>query len=212
VKSLLQVKELVVGQLHTNCYLIVDISSKEALIVDPGDDADYISQVMRDMGLNAIGIAATHGHFDHILAAFELQQVYKIPFYIHAKDAFLLKRMQETARYFLHYNVVEVPPTISKTYETSDTITVGENLLEIIETPGHTPGSVVLYSPEHHVALTGDTLFAEGSVGRTDFQYASPGDLATSIKKILALPQETSVFPGHGQITTIVEERKYHLD
>jgi glyoxylase-like metal-dependent hydrolase (beta-lactamase superfamily II) len=208
----LQHKQLVVGQLQTNCYLIFQKLGGEALIVDPGDDAIYISQIMSDLQLIPVAIVGTHGHFDHILAAFELQGMYKIPFLIHAQDTFLVKRMRQTARFFLGRDIVEQPPTISGLLSEKKTLKIGAETLTVIHTPGHTPGSISLYSVKHHLLFSGDTLFVEGGVGRTDFEYSSATQLKKSLSDLLALPEAITIYPGHGRPTTIKEERVFHLN
>lgn len=211
VVSPLVIKQLPVGQLVTNCYVIADTDAREAVIVDPGDDADFIGSSLRDIGVEPRTIIATHGHFDHILAAFEIQQAYHIPFLIHRRDEFLVKRMRETAHYFLQIEVVDPPPHIDGYLDNHRQLRVGEHKIFIIETPGHTPGSICLYFQEMSIMLTGDTIFADGSSGRTDFQYSSANQLQSSIRKILDYPLETVLYPGHGQVTTIAQERIIHL-
>ena len=205
----LLVKPLTVGALATNCYILVG-ENKQAVIVDPGDDADYIINTLNDLQCQPICLMATHGHFDHILAARELQLAFKIPFFIHKADTFLVSRMQGSARHFLQYEVVESPPEISSTFETRFPFKFDGAHIEIIESPGHTPGSVCFYLPEIKTLLSGDTIFAGGAVGQTDFSYSSQIELAQSMKKITRLPEETLVYPGHGDPTTIAKESKIH--
>lgn len=205
----LQILQLTVGKLGTNCYILGDQKTKEALIVDPGDDAEYIKNKLRDLDLTPSQVLATHGHFDHILAAWELVHTYNIPFLIHPKDEFLVIRMRETARYFLGIEVVEPQPEISFYLKDGNTIKVGNNYLIIIETPGHTPGSICLYSQHANFMLTGDTIFANG-IGRTDFEYSSSSGLRKSLQDIFAYPNKTVLYPGHGEITTIRAEKEYH--
>ncbi|KKS85051.1 MAG: Beta-lactamase domain protein [Candidatus Gottesmanbacteria bacterium GW2011_GWA1_43_11] len=200
---------MTVGALATNCYILVG-ENKQAIIVDPGDDADYIINTLNDLRCQPVCLMATHGHFDHILAARELQLAFKIPFMIHTADRFLISRMQETARHFLEYEVVESPPEISSTLNIKVPITLDRLRIEVIESPGHTPGSVCLYIPEAQTLLSGDTLFANGGVGRTDFSYSSQSQLVESLEKILRLPGETLIYPGHGPATTIAKESKIH--
>jgi len=203
---MLTVKRLIVGQLATNCYLIYDRASGEAIIIDPGDDGDYIIRVLADLEVKPVKIVATHGHFDHILAANELKLAYQIPFLIHREDEFLLKRMGDSASHFLGLATDPAPKT--DTYlEEGDSIKVGSLSLKVLATPGHTPGSISLYSKKLGIIFVGDVIFAEGGVGRTDFKYASAKDLEKSIKKLLKLPKDTLIYPGHGEETTIQESR-----
>ncbi len=200
---------LPVGQLSTNCYLVIDRKVKQCLIIDPGDDADYIQRVVADEGVKPLQIIATHAHFDHILAATELQLAYNIPFTLHKKDEFLLKRMQDSARYFTGVNAGP-PPKISGYLKAKQMVRLGNTSFSIIETPGHTPGSITLYCRKEKLAFVGDLLFAEGGVGRTDFSYSSFNNLKRSIQKILKLSPGTLLLPGHGPQTTVSAERKYH--
>ena len=208
---MLFVKTIVVGQLQANCYLIFDSEKKEACIVDPGDDADYITRVIADEKITPTQIIATHGHFDHIMAAAELQLAYNIPFLIHQKDEFLVKRMNETAEHFI--GVKAGPsPRISANLEGGKKLSVGKTRIEIIETPGHTPGSISLYDKKAGFVFVGDLLFAGGGVGRTDFSYSSQNMLEHSIEKILQLPEETILYCGHGLETTVADERPNHIE
>lgn len=190
-------RTLPVGQLKTNCYLVFDRKSGESLIIDPGDDADYIIRILADEKLKPLKILVTHGHFDHLLAATELKFAYGIPFLIHQRDEFLVKNLQKSARYFLKTREIDPPPSIDKFLNEGQKILFGQYQLEVLETPGHTPGSVCFFLREKNLLFCGDTIFKDG-VGRTDFSYSSPEDLAKSIQKIHLLPSETTFYPGHG--------------
>jgi len=195
---MINVKRLIVGQLKTNCYITYDDKSKNAVIIDPGDDGDYIIQIISDLGLMPTKIIATHGHFDHILAATELKLAYNIPFLMHKKDKFLLSRMMDSARHFLR--VKTDPPPDVNFYLTEDQQIKIKNLkFEIIETPGHTPGSISLHDEINKFLFVGDLIFADGSFGRIDFNYSDKDALYKSIKKVLNLDDNTVVYPGHGE-------------
>jgi hydroxyacylglutathione hydrolase len=196
------VKKLVVGQLETNCYLVFDSKTRKAIIIDPGDDADYIIRILSDLEVKPLKIVATHGHLDHILAVTELKLAYNIPFLIHRADEFLLKRVRPTTKHFLG---TEADPTlpVDDYLKEGDKLAIDNCELKIITTPGHTPGSVSLYSKKAGIVFVGDLIFAGGGLGRTDFQYASFDDLKKSIEKILKLPKETIVYSGHGEETII---------
>ncbi len=206
----IKVQTLIVGQLQTNCYLLFDQKTKEAIIIDPGDDAQYIENILKDLNLVPKLILATHGHFDHILVAWELQQAYQIPFMIQKYDEFLVKRMNQSAKYFLKHNSVQLPPKINQYLDTKKPIKFGNDKIKIFQTPGHTPGSICLYYPHQNILFTGDLIFAGGAVGRTDFDYSSGKDLMKSLKKILKLPSETIIYSGHGEVSSIASERKYY--
>lgn len=188
------VETLVVGQMATNCYLV------DGIIIDPGDDAEYImSHVKTEPSM----IIATHGHFDHIMAALALQLAYNIPFLMHEKDAFLLQNMRASAKHFLNIDA-DPPPSIIKFIKDGDKI--GD--FRVLHTPGHTPGSISLAGKG--IVFTGDTIFADGLVGRTDFSYSEPLKLASSMSKILSFPKTTRLLSGHGNETTIKNELPYH--
>lgn len=203
----MEVETLVVGQLATNCYLVWCPKTSEAIIIDPGDAGDYIGEKILALKLKPKLIVATHGHFDHILAATELKLAFNIPFLIHKQDESLLKRSQRTARYFTG---IEVDPSskIDRFIEEGEVIKFGKETLKVIETPGHTPGSVCFYSKG--VLFSGDTLFA-GGVGRTDLGGGSQDKLLKSIKtKLFVLAEKTVVYPGHGERTIIGKEKQYY--
>lgn len=201
-----EVKTLVVGQLQTNCYLVFDRTTKEVAIIDPGDDSDYIISQILQNELVPKTIIATHGHFDHILAATDLQLTFEIPFLIHKKDTFLVTRMRRTAGHFLGTD--SGPEPIMKEYlREGMKVYVGDASLEVAETPGHTPGSVGLKS--RGIVFVGDTIFAGGGKGRDDFSYSNSVELEKSIKKVLRLPKDTVIFSGHGPASNIETERKF---
>jgi|SRR3989344_8396845 len=185
-----------VGQLGTNCYLIE--SDEKVGIIDPGDDGGYIIDQIQRLELSTAWILATHGHFDHVLAAMELSLTFKIPFYIHPKDEFLLKNSHDAAFYFTK---VKTEPFLIKPnfIKENDVLKIGSSIFKIIEVPGHTPGSICLYSKSENVLFCGDLVFAGGNVGRTDFKYSSEDNLWRSIKKILKRSKNTKIFPGHGE-------------
>ena len=191
--SKLTVETLTVGQMAANCYVVV--GGNEAVVIDPGDDGEYVVGKIQGTGARLVAIIASHGHSDHVTAAFELQLALGAPFYIHASDIFLLDRMRVPR--------TDPPPTVTKTLSDRDTITIGTYSLKVMHTPGHTPGGITLYEKSSGIAFVGDVLFAGGSVGRTDFSYSEPVDLTRSIQKILALPPETVLYCGHGEPTTV---------
>jgi len=199
----MNIERLVVGQLQTNCYLVSCLKTREAVIIDPGDAGDFISQKVFDLKLKPKLILATHGHFDHLLAVMELKLNFKIPFLMHKDDLFLLRRVTRTAEYFLGYPADPVP-TVERYLKEGDVITFGKEKLEVIETPGHALGGVSFYSKG--VLFSGDTLFCQG-VGRTDFSYCSYEDLMKSLKKLFKLPAKTLVYSGHGPETNLAAER-----
>ncbi len=190
------------GQMGANCYLLID--EDKCLIIDPADEANFILEQIQRKKLKPLAMLATHGHFDHVMATGEIQLSFKIPLYICDKDLFLIKRLNKTAEHFLGYNPGVVEPTIIKSLK-ADTKFDDFNF-QFIATPGHTPGSVSFYLPQNKVLFSGDTLFKAG-IGRYDFSYSSKSDLDNSLKKLFKLPEDTLVYPGHGEETNIKDER-----
>lgn len=197
---------LPVGQLRANCYLLTDKKTQETLIIDPGDDAEYIENVVLDNKYQALKILCTHGHFDHTGAVLELKLIYRIPFFLNKKDEFLLNFARRSARRFTK---LDIGPKPALDADLKDNLKIGQSELTVIETPGHTPGSVCLHLPEEKIIFSGDLIFAGGGVGRTDFSYSSQKDLEKSLRKIFKLPAKTIIYPGHGEISTLDKEKKF---
>lgn len=200
----MRTETIIVGQMATNCYICSDTKRSEGIIIDPGDEAEHISDVLSRLNVIPKLIVATHGHFDHIMAAFALQLAYNIPFMMHEADAFLLQNMRVSAKHFLGLSTVDPPPKINKFLRDGDTI---ENLT-VIHTPGHTPGSISLVGDG--VIFAGDTICADGGVGRTDHEYSDSVALSRSVRTILSLPPDTMLLSGHGEASSVARERPYH--
>lgn len=201
----MKINTLEVGSLKTNCYLVS--SDNEVGIIDPGDDADLAIRTIQSSGDKPVWIALTHGHFDHVLAATELSLAFNIPVYINSDDKFLLKRAKDSAEHFLG---VYADPFLIKTKDLKKgmKLKIGGEYLEVIETPGHTPGGVSLYSKKNKALFCGDLIFDRGTVGRTDFKYASSEELEKSIKKVMKLPGGIVIYPGHSDPTTVSSHKK----
>ena len=181
-----------VGPIGTNCYLVEDETTKETLIVDPGDEAEKILDVIKKNGLKPRYIVNTHGHFDHVTGNLKLKEKTGAPVLSHELDAFLIAL------------TLPLPP--DNFLKDGDRLKVGRLTFTVIHTPGHTPGGICLYCEKEKTLFSGDTLFY-GTTGRTDLPYASEKDMGISFKKLLTLPDETKVYPGHGQPTTIGQEK-----
>lgn len=179
-----------------NCYLVYDEEGK-TIIIDPGDEAEFISRIILEKGLKPQKIIATHGHFDHILAAPELKLAFGIPFYASKKDSPLISKMPERARRYLGES--PLPLKIDSNLKGGDKIRLGKYVFEVLETPGHTPGSICLFEKKEKALFVGDLIFKDGSVGRYDFPYSNKAKLYKSVKKILDLPGKTVFYPGHGE-------------
>jgi glyoxylase-like metal-dependent hydrolase (beta-lactamase superfamily II) len=142
---------------------------------------------------------ATHGHFDHVLAAYELQLAFDIPFLIHPKDKNLLSRMASSAKYWLEKEIIEKPPGEVTEATSEDIVEFGKSQLQILHTPGHTPGGIVLFNTKENIIFTGDTIFKKG-VGRTDLSYSSATLMKKSLKRIKSKFKGFEAYPGHGEI------------
>jgi glyoxylase-like metal-dependent hydrolase (beta-lactamase superfamily II) len=197
------IKKYSLGSLQANCYFLIE--ENDLILIDPGDDASFILEEIQRQRLNLKAIFATHGHFDHIGAVGEIQQSFNVPFYINEKDLFLVKRLNETAKYFLGYNPYFLPINYLKNFPPLPRLRWASKL-KIIYSPGHTPGSVCFYFEDEKIIFTGDTLFKDG-IGRYDFSYSDKKKLFESLKKILSLPDETIIYPGHGEETTVGIEK-----
>jgi len=157
---MIRFETFIVGDLQTNCYIVWDDESKKGVIIDPGEDGQGISEEIQSKQIEIVGILMTHGHFDHSLATLDLKLIYNVPIYLNKKDDFLLKRQDETAKYFL--GIKNTPPNIAKIdidLKDGEKVNFGSESLEVIETPGHTPGSVCFYSAKNNLLFSGDTLF-----------------------------------------------------
>ena len=195
---------LIVGPLQVNCFILADEKTKEAIVVDPGDDAQDILKVIKEKGLRVRYIVNTHAHFDHVGANKAVKDATGAELLLHEADAPVLAAVAIQSRSFGMSPVSSPPP--DRLLKHGDSIVAGDISLKVLHTPGHTPGGISLL--EQGVVFTGDALFA-GSIGRTDFPG---GDLRTLIRSIktnlMTLPDDTKVFSGHGPASTIGDERR----
>ncbi|MDD5292095.1 MAG: MBL fold metallo-hydrolase [Candidatus Omnitrophica bacterium] len=194
----MNIKRLIVGPLQTNCYIVSD-GKKEAFIIDPGDEAGKIKKTIKDEGLNVKFIINTHSHIDHIKADYGLG----LPVYIHKLDALALEDPESNLSSIFLGSFTPCKP--KKILQDKDTIKAGDLGMEIMHTPGHSPGGICIKIDS--VVFTGDTLFKDG-IGRTDLPGGSYKELLSSIKdKLLCLDDEVKIYPGHGEASTIGRER-----
>lgn len=207
---LFEIHPLQVGQMRSNCYLVKDKKSSETLIIDPGDDGEYIIEQLTRLTCIPKLIVATHGHFDHIMAVLTISLTFQIPFRLNCKDQFLADKMRENARHFLETDAGPSPP-IDQDLTDRDQLKVGDINFAVIETPGHTPGSVCLYDKRYNILFAGDLMFAQGGIGRTDFSYSNQNDLYSSLLKIFRLDDKTDIYPGHGSRFKLGSEKKLIL-
>lgn len=193
-----------VGPIQCNCYIVGDHDTKDAIVIDPGDQAEDILAAIRRHGLNLKAVVATHAHFDHVLAAEAIREATGVPFFLHLSDMPILEVMQERGMKFMGIELPP-PPEVDRHYDDGDEISAGSVKLEVIHTPGHSPGSVSLLAPDE-VLFSGDTLFA-GSIGRTDLPGGSHELEVESIRSRLFALDDLPVLPGHGPPTTIDREK-----
>lgn len=195
---------LAVGPLETNCYVVYCQDSLECAVVDPGAEADRIFQLIARKSLKPALILNTHGHIDHIGANKDIKEKFNIPLYIHSADSPMLDNVQQSEM-AIFLGVVD-SPSPDHLLNDGDKIKIGKSFLRVIHTPGHSPGSVSFLGDGF--LLSGDTLFF-GGVGRTDLPGGSWKDMESSIKnKILTMPDEMIVLPGHGPFTTVGQEKR----
>ncbi len=193
----MKIQTFTVGRLSTNCYVVHSQKTQDAIVIDPGFDysfeAEQIFHFVESATLRVKLIVNTHGHSDHVSGDQTLKKRYNIPICIHDFDAHLLYEKGENA----------LPPNI--TLADGSLVTFGDSTLKVIHTPGHTKGSICLLA--ENLIFTGDTLFA-GSIGRTDFPGGSYTDMKSSLEKLQQLADRLVVYPGHGPLTTIGEEKR----
>ena len=187
----MQIETFKLGQLDTNCYLAWCEKTREAIVIDPADEGGFISEEILRLDLKPVAIVLTHGHFDHILGLLELKLNFPVPIMVHEADLFLVESVQQRLKM-----QVDPAPKPDKLLKEGDKIKFGEEKLTVLHTPGHTPGSICLYNDE--MMFTGDTLFADGLIGRTDLSYSSPRKMQQSLVKIKELPGSRQMYAGHG--------------
>lgn len=197
---------LPVGPLQCNCSIIGDETTHEAMVIDPGDDIADILAVTGKHNLQVKQIVITHAHIDHVGGATKLRAATGAPILLNQNDSALLKMLDFQAAWLgmAPPGKVEIDHSIGE----SDNVQVGSLQGEVLHTPGHTEGSICVYFPAEKKLIAGDTLFA-GSIGRTDLPGGSFDKIIRSLhEKVLALPDDTIVVPGHGPLTSIAEERE----
>jgi hydroxyacylglutathione hydrolase len=199
---------LPVGPLQCNCSIFGDEASREGLVVDPGDDVARILEIVAAHGLKVKAIVITHAHIDHIGGAQKLKQATGAPVYMNSADSELQKMMDVQAAWL----GVRPPEAVAidAPLGEGDRLTMGAAEFHVLHTPGHTPGSISLWIPAERKLVAGDTLFRD-SIGRTDLPGGDGRQILRSIHdKLLRLPEDTVVFPGHGETTTLGREKRFN--
>jgi glyoxylase-like metal-dependent hydrolase (beta-lactamase superfamily II) len=202
----MKIQRITVGPLQSNCYVVYDEQALEALVIDPGDDARLILQSIDSKKLKILYIVCTHAHFDHIGAVAEIREKTGGKIVLHKNEIEIYEGARDQGA--LWGFVIEQPPQPDILIDEGDELSVGDITLKVLHTPGHSPGGISLYC--EGVVLTGDTVFA-GSVGRTDFYGGSIEELKMSFKRIISLPPETQIFPGHGDLSTVKNEKEFNF-
>jgi len=202
----MKIIKMEVGIFDVNCYIVFSDRTKEGLVVDPGGDAKRILKAIDEYDLDIKSIVLTHGHGDHIGGVLELKEELGVDVLVHEADLIMLQDASRNMSANMPMGAVEFKP--DRLLKDGDIIEVGDLQIEVIHTPGHTPGCISLKIGQH--LLSGDTLF-KGSIGRTDFEGGSYEQIIKSIKeRLLVLDDNTLVLPGHGENTTILEEKLYN--
>ena len=206
----LKVAIIPVTPFEQNCTILVCDQTRKAAVVDPGGDLEKILAAITELKVDIEQVLVTHGHVDHCSAAKELATILNVPIYgPHFEDAFWIDQLQEQAKRFefTHQGKSFIP---SKWLNDGDQIQIGNQSLEVVHCPGHTPGHVVFVDVASRVAIVGDVLFA-GSIGRTDFPRGNHQDLINSIKeKLLPMGDDITFVPGHGETSTFGYEKLYN--
>lgn len=205
--SKLKIGRMTLGMCQTNCYFVYREGKAEVIVVDPADRGKHIYDTLTSKGFKVVGILLTHGHFDHILGCSDLRKLSSAKIYAHEAE----KEICENSMNNLSARMAE-GCTIKPNYYVKDgeEITLGDMVCKVISTPGHTAGGCCYYFEKDGILISGDTLF-ECSVGRTDFPTGSMSTLVRSIKeKLMILPEEVKVYPGHGDATTIGYEKNHN--
>ena len=198
------IRKLEVGPIMANCYILGCKKTKEAVVIDPGDETDRILMALTEEGLKVKYILNTHGHFDHVGGNKRLKAATNAPLMIHADDEPMLSDLSTAASTF--GLSAENSPKSDKNLSDGDEISFGNIVLKVFHTPGHSRGGICFYTDGH--VFVGDTLFA-GSIGRTDLPGGDYNTLISNIKeKLFVLPDTTIVYTGHGPETTIGREKK----
>ncbi len=196
-------EKLIVGPLEENTYVIGDEATRQAIVVDPGDEPDRIIDIIRDKNLQVHSVICTHTHFDHVGAVGDIRKATGAKILIHKDDLKVYETAKDQAA-FWGYDIDDIPEPDGFIDE-GDVIEAGNLKFKVMHTPGHSPGGICLYG--EGILLSGDTIF-KGSVGRTDFPGGSMEELKKSFRRLLNLPQDTKIYSGHGPETTVGMEKK----
>ena len=204
---MLKIGKIVMGSVQTNCYFLYQEDEKKIIVVDPADKGEYLYNAFKEAGFEVVAILLTHGHFDHIWGSNKLRELSGVQVFAFEDE----KDVCESSK-------LNVSADVGRPYEArvdwylkdGETVSIDGMEFKVIWTPGHTQGSCCYYFEKDNILISGDTLF-EGSVGRSDLPTGDGKLLSRSLKeRLMILPDETVVYPGHGNSTTIADEKKYN--
>jgi glyoxylase-like metal-dependent hydrolase (beta-lactamase superfamily II) len=203
----IRLKTIILGMVRTNCYIVSNTNTNQAIVIDPADNEAAIIGYLQDNSLELEAIMLTHGHFDHIMASSELARRTGATVYAHETESSLLKDPGLNASREIGSEISLTPDVL---FRDGDEVLLAGFKIGVIHTPGHTAGSACYYFKDQGMLFSGDTLFNE-SVGRTDLPTGSSGSLIASIRnKLMVLNDDVKVYPGHGMSTTIGHERNFN--
>jgi hydroxyacylglutathione hydrolase len=201
-------ESFVVGMLQTNCYLVGDNRTRQAVVIDPGGESERIARRIEQLGLNLAAILNTHGHLDHVMDAWTLKKRLGGEIYLHSKDEGICQQSMAGTGSIFSFKRRATVEKVDQYLKEGDSLVFGPIRLWVLETPGHTPGHVSFLLADTGMVFVGDTLFA-GSIGRTDFPGGSYNQLIRSVReKIFQLDGKTVVLPGHGPKTSVDREKQ----
>ena len=204
---MLKIGKIVMGSVQTNCYFLYEEDKNKIIVVDPADRGEYLFNAFKEAGLEVAAILLTHGHFDHIWGCNQLRELAGVQVFAFEDE----RDLCESAKLNVSEDVGRpYTATVDWYLKDGETVTIEGMEFKVIWTPGHTQGSCCYYFEKDNILISGDTLF-EGSVGRSDLPTGDGKLLSRSLKeRLMILPDETLVFPGHGNSTTIADEKKYN--
>ena len=210
---MIQIKRFTCNPLEENCYVVSD-DTQECVIIDCGafyqEENDAIINYIRKENLSPVHLIATHGHLDHNFGNSTIFNEFGLKVEVCSEDGYLIEDLPKQATDLFGIDINQDQPEVGRWLKDGDTITFGSHTLKVVQTPGHTPGSALIYCEEEHTCFTGDTLFRM-SIGRTDFDGGSWEQMEQSLSNVVAnLPKETIVLSGHGPQSTIEEELRYN--
>ncbi len=203
-----QVKYKVVGPVDTNCYLLINVETNEAVVIDPGARGEFIAERIKELGYKVDTVLLTHGHFDHMSGLKSMREVMELKVYVGENEKDVLSDPEANCSYWL--NDGGFSEKADSYVHDGDILKVAGFDIKCLATPGHTIGGICYYIESEKLLFSGDTVFCQ-SVGRTDLPTGSSSELLNSIReKIKNLPGDTKVYPGHGEETTIADELRYN--